>query len=438
MRRSALLIAPSIDAILFAVLIASYASLILIPVFDSVNVTEQIAPVLVFGIGAYWLIDGRQNSAKGEARGLWVSKLVVIFAAIGIIVVLPTILAILARSMTAPHRFAHDGLIQTEIAATYALEGKNPYAEDYVSTAMSKKPFLIGTLDVNPALFHYPYLPFTFLAPLPLHAVARSVEVQLDHRVVYLVAFLAAVTLSQFLTSSWGARLSLLIVLGLSPLFVPFLIEGRNDILVLLWILLSIFFAQRKRFLLGTLALALACTTKQLAWPLVPFYFLYMAGDGSLRVKSKRLIRPTLLFVGCFSLIILPWLLMDPKVFIADTLAYHSGLGAHGYPIFGIGISNLLLRTGLIATNTDPYPFWLFQLAIGLPLFLVLIRRQWIQNNLRTALANYGALLFTIMFFSRSFNDNHLGFVIAILAISIFVGRASFSKADLRHLGEPS
>jgi hypothetical protein len=64
------------------------------------------------------------------------------------------------------------------------------------------------------------------------------------------------------------------------------------------------------------------------------------------------------------------------------------------------------------------FPFWLFQIGLGLPLLAILARRQWRRPTLSEVVAGSGLLLFVLQFFSRLFNDNYLGVIIAIMAVA--------------------
>ena len=78
--------------------------------------------------------------------------------------------------------------------------------------------------------------------------------------------------LSTRLVSESGKRISLLVILALNPLFVPYLVEGRNDVLSLFWLVLTLFAMQRRRWTWAAVTLALGCATKQYAWFLAPFF----------------------------------------------------------------------------------------------------------------------------------------------------------------------
>jgi branched-subunit amino acid ABC-type transport system permease component len=58
------------------------------------------------------------------------------------------------------------------------------------------------------------------------------------------------------------------------------------------------------------------------------------------------------------------------------------------------------------------------QIAIGLPVAYGLLRRQWRRPQLPEAIAGFALLLFISQFFSRIFNDNYLGLIIALMAVA--------------------
>jgi hypothetical protein len=64
------------------------------------------------------------------------------------------------------------------------------------------------------------------------------------------------------------------------------------------------------------------------------------------------------------------------------------------------------------------FPFGVLQIVIGLPVAYWLLRRQWRDPDLPAAIAGFAILLFISQFFSRIFNDNYLGLIIAIMAVA--------------------
>ena len=92
----------------------------------------------------------------------------------------------LLRQGSGPASYSHDGgVIQTEATIDYLLHGKNPYVEDYLKTPMAEW----GINEFRTALYHYPYLPWTFLFSAPFKLLASGVIGWYDQRFVYLLLF---------------------------------------------------------------------------------------------------------------------------------------------------------------------------------------------------------------------------------------------------------
>jgi hypothetical protein len=53
---------------------------------------------------------------------------------------------------------------------------------------------------------------------------------------------------------------------------------------------------------------------------------------------------------------------------------------------------------------------------------MVLLIRQWRYNTIAQMMLNYALWFLVFAFFSRTFNDNHLGFALTCLALSAFLG----------------
>lgn len=353
-------------------------------------------------------------------------KIVLVWIAIVLIAILPTCIFMILRSETQPYQFVHDGLIQSEAATAFVLEGKNPYVENYYETTMALWPYEDG---VNPALEHYPYLPATFLFPALFQGWIQSLLGWFDQRILYLLFYIGILVLvGRMLADDTARRVTTFIAIGLNPLFVYFLIQGRNDVLVLFWVFATIHSLRADRRNLSALFLAIACATKQLAWIFVPFYFLYLSDSGSVRERLSRIKQPFLIFMLTAGILTLPWLIADPRAFIEDTLQFQSGLLPESYPISGIGFSAVLLGSGLLANKDAYFPFSLLQLLFGLPVMFWLLWRQYSGNTLRRALLNYSIVLTIILFFARAFNINYLGYLLDVFILSWAISSARSSK----------
>jgi len=410
----------SLDALLFGLLAAAYLALrFALPDLPQLVPDDLRAGALVtLAIGGYWMLDVLPRRSPLMHRIVWAGKYLAVVVTIVIIVVLPTILAINQRHQTAPYQFAHDGLMQSESATQFMLVGRNPYTESYRDTPIGQWEFNIGGVRINPALEHYAYMPLTFMLPLPVQAVAQQWWGWFDQRWVNLLFFALMLALSTRLASDPGKQISLVIVLALNPLFVPFLVEGRNDVLSLFWLVLTLVAMQRQRWLLAATALALGCVTKQYAWFLAPFFFVYLAGQGRWAEQFERLKRPVVIFLGTAALVVLPWLLWNPVAFVGDILYFQSTPAGGGYPVSGLSAGVLLLAVGVLRSPLDPFPYWLPQLMFSLPLLFVFLRRVKVHRDLREMLIGYGLVLFTVAFFSQFFHDNYLGYIVAVLALA--------------------
>ncbi|CAG0936226.1 hypothetical protein TFLX_05092 [Thermoflexales bacterium] len=410
----------SLDALLFGLLAAAYLGLrFALPDFPQLVPDDLRAGALVtLMVGGYWLLDLLPRRSPLMQQIIQVGKYLAVAVTVIIVVVLPTILAINQRHQTAPHQFAHDGLMQSESATQFALAGRNPYIESYQNTPMGQWQFNIGGVRINPALEHYAYMPLTFLLPLPAQGLAQQIWGWFDQRWVYLVFFAALLVLCLRLTSDAGRQISLVVILALNPLFVPFLIEGRNDVLSLFGLILTLLALQRQRWVPAAVTLALSCATKQYAWFLVPFFCVFVAGHGTWSAQWARLKRPVIAFSLTAAVAILPWALWNPTAFLGDILYFQSSPMGGGYPISGFSIGVLLLAVGVLPSPLTPFPYWLLQLAFSLPVLWIMLRRVRLHQNVPEMLIGFGLVLFTIAFFSPFFHDNYFGYIIAVMALA--------------------
>jgi hypothetical protein len=106
-----------------------------------------------------------------------------------------------------------------------------------------------------------------------------------------------------------------------------------------------------------------------------------------------------------------PFLLTNPQGVLADTLGFILGLAASPAFITGSGFGQALLNLGVVEVDGQ-YPFWLWQLGIGLPLMIGLVVQQVRQPDPRRIWV-YGACLgLVVNFFGRVFFDSYMGFYV--------------------------
>lgn len=109
------------------------------------------------------------------------------------LVVLPLLFNVHVRHRSGDHRSQYDGLLQEEIAVAWVLNGQNPYAEDFGGTVVDSgrydSVFRDLGYDRNPALAHYPYMPFNVVFALPFAILMDAAVGFYDHRIVLLISY---------------------------------------------------------------------------------------------------------------------------------------------------------------------------------------------------------------------------------------------------------
>ena len=386
---------------------------------------------IAFGaLMVYTILDvlrDRFNDVKVQQAKLALVWLIVLST-----VVAQSVLLILLRQATGPASYTHDGgVIQTEEALKYVLAGKNPYVEDYVDTPMAE-----WGLDYKTALYHYPYLPWTFLFSAPFYLASQTVLGWYDQRFVYLFLFVITLLLAPSLAQKRADKLGLVMVLGLNPIMGVDVIFGQNDSFVLFWIVLALWLLPPSRekgedkgwgVVLSLISFGLACTSKPTAWFLAPFFFLYLLrGEdislGNLRELAIAMLRRVIPFLVIFAVLVLPFAVWDWGALVDDVWGWASGVAEVPYQIRGWGFANFVLGLGLVESKLDYFPFWIPELVICLPLLLFLLWKQVKTNTLGAVLYGYSALIFVFFYFSRFLNENYLGFILSFVALAYYAG----------------
>lgn len=364
---------------------------------------------------------------RGERLRYW-SCMVIIWATVVLSIGAPSLKLVLLRQGSGPASYSHDGgVIQTEATIAYLLDGRNPYVEDYVATPMAEW----GINEFRSALYHYPYLPWTFLFSAPFKLLSEATLGWYDQRLVYLALFFMMLLLAPGLTRGTQNKLLLVMLLGLNPIMGSDLIYGQNDSFVLAWLVLSLWLHGRGQArgagngwrIASAAALGLACASKPTAWFVAPFYLMLVAGGDPRDLwrrpiawlrRAWRAAWPTL---AVTALILGPYVAWDAGALIDDVWHWSAGTSETAYQIWGWGAANLVLALGWVKSRFDYWPFWLIQLVVGLPLFLGLLKQQ-AGNNTPARLAwSYGLFLLGFFFFSRFLNENYLGYILALFCL---------------------
>ena len=91
-----------------------------------------------------------------------------------------------------------------------------------------------------------------------------------------------------------------------------------------------------------------------------------------------------------------------------------------------MGVGSLLLYFRLVGRPASYFPFWIPRLVIGLPLLAVMCVRQLRLDSVWALLeAFFVLLLLTLGLCARTFNMNHLGFLVQIGTLCVVLRLAS-------------
>jgi hypothetical protein len=406
----------SLDALLLLLSVSGYLLLTRDPF--SHFILSVLTPMSI----AYLALDATWHIGRQEVLGQWIFrfKLSLIFLALMLSLLIPVTQSVTCRLQEGMHLCAHDGLVQTEEAVRMVMQGVNPYSENYFGTPLEQIPFRGHT---NPALYHLAYLPATLVVHILPAALGWHWLGWYDGRYLHVLLLLLSALLVGALAETRERKLALTIALGLNVPLLMFTAEGRNDILVLFWILISVYLAYRNQRSLSLVAMAVGCATKQTAWFALPFYFAYLhRGDeitwrGLLGLVGRwwPFYLTLVLFVG-------PFLAWDSGAFIDDTVLYLMGRSEVNYPIWGIGLGTLLHHTGLLANDSMYVPFWIPQLVVGMPILVLLLIRQIRSNTLGNFWFGFASLQLVVGYLARIFHGNYFGTIIIAFVFAFLLG----------------
>ncbi|MFX1254478.1 MAG: hypothetical protein ACFFCZ_22890 [Promethearchaeota archaeon] len=392
---------------------------------------------------------------ENKSKYAFYIKIFCILCASVVFVIIPTANNIFSRLIEGPHLFAHDGgVIQSEEALKFFLAGVNPYSADFSQTPMVDW----AGWSTNPALWHIPYLPLSFLLSLPLYILSMIFLGWYDQRFLYLLLYYPTIYLASKLAKTPSYKLGITSFVALSPAFTPLIVYGYNDILILFWVILSIYFLKNGRKNASLVALACACATKQTSWMLLPFYFAFFwqkewnyvfetirTGkffDKSFLIYIKDRIFEIFPFILVFSLIVLPFFLWNPADFIDDIFLFNVGLADPSYFIKGddgYGIGTLVLLFGWVSSIHDYFPFWIFQVLFGAPVIIMGFLKLKKNASIANLLNLYVLIGMILFFFSRFFHGNYIAYFLTLLGTGILISydqalvdQQSFESYDSR------
>lgn len=323
--------------------------------------------------------------------------------------------AIIVRWQTAPIYNIHDIVLQQEAAIRFLLEGKNPYAATYFGTPLEEWHYSIK--EVNPALYHFVMQPFYLLFALPFYFLSLTFFGFFDGRMPLFFLFFILLVLAARLIKDHHKQLLFLIFLAFNPAMLGYTLEGRSDIFMFTFLFAGLYFLHKRKYFLSGIPVALSFGVKQSAWLFLPFYLAFLYFETKSFTKTAK---AALSFVVVFGIITLPFFLWDKKAFLDSTVFYLSGAAPHSYPISGYGLGMLLHNLGFIKDLHQNYPFYLWQILIGVPVMLALLKFLRKAPIVGRLILVYGLFLFVFWYLSRYFNNSHLGYLSMVFITAYF------------------
>lgn len=346
--------------------------------------------------------------------------------------------AMVVRHQTAPAYDIHDIIIQQEAAIRYFLDGKNPYAETYFGTPLEQWHY--SDTETNPALYHFVMQPLYLLFSLPFYYASFRTVGFFDGRMPLLFLFFS------LLVSAWAVvkdrvdRRVFLILLAFNPAMLPYTLEGRSDVFMYAFLVIGWLLLYKHWYMLAGIPLACAFAVKQSVWPMFPLYVMYLFFTKLSEKDRHETVLHAVFFVGTnlflfgltYAGIVVPFLLWDAKAFIDSTVLYLTGSVPTSYPISGYGAGMVLYKLGLISDLSAYYPFGIWQAIIGLPLLVGLSVYIKKQPGVKRLIISYGIFLMVYWYFSRYFNNSHVGYLSMVFLTAYFWpdDRETIEKAD--------
>jgi len=326
--------------------------------------------------------------------------------------------AINLRHELGPAYPVHDNPIQIEEGIKYLLQGKNPFLETYHGTPLEEWH---GWKE-NPSLYHFITPAFYPIFSILVYLPSQIVFGFFDERMVHVLLLLVSLTYLYKLIPSFLQKNLYLTLFIFNPLFIHFFIEGRNDIVVFTWILLSLFYLARGRIRLASLFFGFAFATKQQAWLMLPFFFAYIFWSlkgTSWKMKLKSILKKTWPFFATTVLFFIPFLVWDATSFIQDIYLYPAGNLQTSLEIKGFGFTEALRALGFIYHRQGSYPILLWEFLIGIPTLIFLLIKLKANHSISFLIFSYAIFLCVFWYFSRFFVDNYVGYLSMLLIAGI-------------------
>jgi hypothetical protein len=331
-------------------------------------------------------------------------------AVVAALLVPPLLLQVGLRQATGPWYYTNDSTYQIEIAGELIRDGENPYGHDYTPQYLRRWYAAAGFAPYSRqvALDHFAYFPGTALASAAWSVMPDPVE---DYRVLDLLATFGLFAAFLLFRAPRAWRLALGAAAAANPLAVRAVWFGTADAPSLLCLVVAFALMSRRRLVWAALLLGLAVLVKQFALVAVPFFAVAFL---ALRPPRRVIRNAAVAFAAPLAAGILPFLVADPGALWRDTVTY----GGSTYRIIGYGLSNLLLKAGIVDDRFGYYPFLWLVLLVWLPVTVWLLWNQRRAGRLWVAAAAFAVSIFVLFFISRVFQTSYLIWPLTALLVA--------------------
>jgi len=442
---------------------------------NGVFVSITLGLLLVYVVVAVLAPWGRLRTERARRQAA-TARALVLGALAAVTIVTRSVFGVYDRlHWNVPFAFIHDTALQIQIAAGALLKGANPYTMSFGDTPLSHvyiTPPINGRARVDLPLTHDPHLPLGFLIGALPQALFNTLHLLFDECYLYLFFLLVAATLLPLLVRVPARQLALLGAVLFSPLFARSVIQGQDDVLVLVALTATLFLLQRDKYLAASFAAGIALSLKITAWPLAPLLIVYIAAlaRGAVppaihpvpdneeargerreargerreargeRWRGRLARRPRLAYIltvvgrswGLLPPLLasmLPFILWNARAFWSDTVAYPLGLMRDAVPLDvpwgagfqALGFGRVALGAGWVHINGTGYIGPWFALAVGALITGILIVRLWRAPSLPLLMGGYLVLLFALEYFGRFMIDTSLGYLAVLAPLCYFL-----------------
>jgi uncharacterized membrane protein len=300
-------------------------------------------------------------------------------------------------------------VIIVEEGADALVDGRDPYAEEYVNGPLSDRPLATQV--------HFPYMPFMLAFGIP-RALAGHVP-WADARVWFAI-FSLSVALASLLRmrASAHARVRTFQVLFALPTGALLLATGGVDVPVLALLLGTAVLAERGEASGAGLAGGLALATKQTSLLILPFF--------ALAISDRRERRRFLATTGLVGLgLTLPFALWDVRSFIEDAVLFPLGAGHGASPARTPTVGSWLLD--LFPSQRGVITALLVLLILGV---VALVLFSGPGSSMAQTCARAGGAFFFACAFAPAARVGYLVYPASLIAWAFAFGRAEATAAE--------